>query len=142
MLQGPRATIREPWTLELSKQSIGRAGEFQAAAIFERHGIVTTHVDIYGVDLWCQTPSGRRVSVQVKATQKPTASGQHTTPRYAFQLRLREDNLADVYCLIALDQSLFRLFSASELTRTTTKKISALQFTEDAMLTDIKRYLY
>ena len=128
--------------MDISKQAIGRAGEFQAAAIFEQHGIVTTHVDIYGVDLWCQTPSGRRISVQVKATRVPVLDRGHTTPRYAFQLRLREDNLADVYCLIALDQSLFRLYSAPELTRTTTKKISISQFTEDAMSADIKRYLY
>ena len=128
--------------MDISKQAIGRAGEFQAAAIFEQHGIVTTHVDIYGVDLWCQTPSGRRVSVQVKATKSPMLDKHHTTPRYAFQLRLRDDNLADVYCLIALDQALFWLFSAPELPRTTTKKISAPQFTAEAMLSDIKRYLY
>lgn len=128
--------------MDLSKQAIGRAGEFQAAAIFERHGIVTTHVDIHGVDLWVQTPSGRRVSVQVKTTLKPAPDPTRTTPRYAFQLRLREDNLAEVYCMVALDIGCFRLFSAQEVPRCTTKKISSAQMTPELMLADMKRYLY
>lgn len=128
--------------MELSTQAIGRAGEFQAAAIFEVHGITTTHVDLYGSDLWCETPSGRRISVQVKATQTSRLYGKHKTPRHVFQLRGGQERKADVYCFVALDKSLFRLFSASEVSRSSTRTIPAPQFTEEAMLTDIKRYLY
>lgn len=129
--------------MELSNQAVGRAGEFQAAAIFERHGIVTTHVDIHGVDLWVQTPSGRRMTIQVKTTRKPTIRKTHTSPSYTFQLRLKETTMADVYCMLALDITVFRLFSAAELRiGATTKHISATSFTEKAMEEDIKRYLY
>lgn len=128
--------------MELSKQAIGRAGEFQAASIFERRGVVTTHVDVYGVDLWCETSSGRRVTVQVKSAQEPQANyDRHVTPRYHFNLRQRGDHSADVYCFVALDLSLLRLFSVGELT-SQTKKISQSSFTGVAMEADIKRYLY
>lgn len=129
--------------MDLSKQAIGRAGEFQAAAVFEQHGVVTTHVDVYGVDLWCQTPSGRRVTVQVKAAQEPQPNyGRHVTPRYHFNLRQKDDYPADVYCFVALDLSLLRLFSAGELPASATKKMGLGMFTAADMETDIKRYLY
>jgi len=129
--------------LDLSKQAIGRAGEFQAAAIFEQHGVVTTHVDVYGVDLWCETPSGRRVTIQVKAAQGPQPNyGRHVTPRYHFNLRQKDDHPADVYCFVALDLSLLRLLSARELPASATKKMGRALFTEADMETDIKRYLY
>jgi hypothetical protein len=128
--------------LELSKQAIGRAGEFQAASIFERRGVVTTHVDVYGVDLWCETSSGRRVTVQVKSAQEPQPNyGAHVTPRYHFNLRQSGNHSADVYCFVALDLSLLRLFSVGELTGDT-KKISQSGFTEADMEADMKRYLY
>jgi hypothetical protein len=51
--------------------------------------------------------------------------------------------MADVYCMLALDLTVFRLFSAAELRiGATTKHISATSFTEKAMAEDIKRYLY
>ena len=129
--------------MDLSKQAIGRAGEFQAAAIFERHGVVTTHVDIHGVDLWCETPAGRRVTVQVKAAQRPQPNyGSHVTPRYHFNVRQKDDYPADVYCFVALDLSLLRLLSAGELPAATAKKMGQNMFTETDMATDIKRYLY
>ena len=129
--------------MDLSKQAIGRAGEFQAAAIFERHGVVTTHVDIHGVDLWCETPSGRRVTVQVKAAQRPQPNyGRHVTPRYHFNVRQKDAHPADVYCFVALDLSLLRLVSAGELPPAATKKMGQNMFTETDMATDIKRYLY
>lgn len=135
--------MREPWTLKLSKQAVGRAGEFQAAAIFERHGVVTTHVDVHGVDLWCETPSGRRVTVQVKTAQAPQKSdGHHQTPRYHFNVRLSEGCLADVYCFVALDLGLLRLFSGQELPSSMTKKMGSDKFTEPDMALDMRRYLY
>lgn len=126
--------------MELSNQAIGRAGEFQAASIFERHGIVTTHVDVHGVDLWCETPTGRRVTIQVKASQRSVVDKQHTTPRYHFNLR--ETANADVYCFVALDLSLLRLRSLGELPDSKGIRLGVSQFTEADMLADLKRYLY
>ena len=129
--------------MDLSKQAIGRAGEFQAAAVFEQHGVVTTHVDVYGVDLWCETPSGRRVTVQVKTAQGPQRTyGTHVSPRYHYNLSQKGNHPADVYCFVALDMSLLRLVSAGELPASPTKKIGQSNFTEADMATDIKRYLY
>ena len=126
--------------MELSNQAIGRAGEFQAAAIFERHGVVTTHVDVHGVDLWCETPTGRRVTIQVKASQRAALDSHHATPRYHFNLR--EAANADVYCFVALDLSLLRLRSLGELPDSKGIRLGVSQFTEADMLADLKRYLY
>ena len=129
--------------MNLSTQAVGLAGEFQAAAIFEQHGIVTTHVDIHGVDLWVQTPSGRRMTVQVKTTQRSIVRKNHVQSSYTFQMRLKETTMADVYCLLALDVGLFRLFSGPEFQiKSTTKHLRSSALTKEAMAEDIKRYLY
>jgi hypothetical protein len=130
--------------LELSNQAIGRAGEFCAASIFELHGIVTTHVDVYGVDLWCETPSGRRVTVQVKATmgRGTVYLNDNRTPRYYFQVRGQNKRVADVYCFVALDLGLLRLVSAAELSQSQTRAYRSSDFTEAAVGSDINRYLY
>lgn len=126
-----------------NNQSLGRAGEFLAASIFEQHGVLTTHVDVYGSDLWCETPSGRRVTVQVKTTLRPVLESQHTTPRYAFNLPVVKSCLPDVYCLVALEDRLLRLFSSSEVTnRGVRRRLSLSEMTEELMLADLNRYLY
>lgn len=113
-----------------------------AASIFEQNGIITTHVDVYGSDLWCKTPSGRMVSVQVKTTLRLGSEGEKHRARYSFNLRWRPEWAADVYCLVALEDRLFRLFSAAEMPKSTTKRVSQKQMTEELMLEDLKRYLY
>lgn len=129
--------------MDISNQSIGRAGEFQAATIFELHGIVSTHVDIHGVDLWVQTPSGRRVTVQVKSSMAPVQNElRRTTPRYAFSRKRPQVDPADVYCFVALDLCLMRLCSGAELGRSVMKYFSAPAFTQENMEADLRRYLY
>jgi len=128
--------------LELSNQAIGRAGEFQAASVFELHGVVTTHVDVSGVDLWCETPSGRRVTVQVKTTRAPTDSKQKRSPRYFFQIKPKQGVVADIYCFVALDLGRVRLLSSGELIKRSTRSHPVSYFTEEDMVADIKRYLY
>jgi hypothetical protein len=127
--------------LELSNQAIGRAGEFQAASIFEQYGVVTSHVDVYSVDLWAETPTGRRVTVQVKTTLKPHYVN-NRAPRYHFALKGTATHKADVVCFVALDLGLVRLLSSAELNEAKTKCHPATGFTEKAMSEDIKRYLY
>lgn len=127
--------------MELSTQAVGRAGEFQAAAIFERHGVVTSHVDIHGVDLWVETPSGRRVTVQVKTQQRAVSRGTHVTPRYKFSIT-KNSYQADLLCFVALDRGLCRLLSCAELNNVATKMYPAHTFTEEVMRDEIKRYLY
>ena len=128
--------------MELSNQAIGRAGEFQAASVFELHGVVTTHVDVSGVDLWCETPSGRRVTVQVKTTRGPKSYKSTRRPRYTFQVHNIGPGGADVYCFVALDTGLLRLLSSGELPKMRTKCFAAEKFAIARMEEDIKRYLY
>lgn len=129
--------------MDLSKQSIGRAGEFQAATIFELHGIVSTHVDIYGVDLWVETPSSRRVTVQVKSSMGPVQEEpRRRTTRYAFSRKRPQVDPADVYCFVALDLGLMRLCSGAELGRSVMKYYLVPEFTQENMEADLRRYLY
>lgn len=128
--------------MELSNQAVGRAGEFQAASIFEMHGIVTTHVDVHGVDLWVQTPSGRRVTVQVKTTRGPHSYKTKRNPRYTFQTHNTGSAGTDIYCFVALDIGLLRLLSSGEVPKMRTKCFGVPYFTQALMEEDIRRYLY
>lgn len=129
--------------MDISNQSVGRAGEFQAATIFELHGIVSTHVDIHGVDLWVETPSGRRVTVQVKAAMGPVRDEpRRRNVRYAFCRKRPNVDPADVYCFVALDLGLMRLCSGAELGASVMKYFSVLEFTQEKMKADLRRYLY
>lgn len=128
--------------MDISRQAIGRAGEFQAAAIFEMNGAVTTHVDVHGVDLWVQTPSGRRVTVQVKTTRCPQSYKTKRNPRYTFQTYNTGAKGVDIYCFVALDIGLLRLLSSRELPKMRTKSFGAPYFTQALMEEDIRRYLY
>lgn len=130
--------------MDLSTQAIGRAGEYLAASLFERHGVITTHVDVMGVDLWVQTPTGRRVTVQVKTTAKAMpAAPDRIECRYRFTLRVRQNHtVADVFCFVALDRNLLRLVSSAEISSSDKQSFRETEFTDDAMEADIKRYLY
>lgn len=143
MVQDPRTEQLGSWIVVLSNDAIGRAGEYQAASIFELHGITTTHVDVKAVDLWVETPSGRRVTVQVKSSlgPRPLESGRKN-PRYKFHLHKQTTcAMADVFCFVALDLGCIRLCSSAELARGD-QMFHARDMNRQMMLEDIKRYLY
>lgn len=143
MLQDPRIEQLGSWVVELSNEAIGRAGEYRAASIFELYGITTTHVDVKGVDLWVETPSGRRIKVQVKSSLgvRP-AEKNRNRPRYKFRLSSPEMcAFADVFCFVPLNLSIIRLCSSAEL-RKSMKMFFAEEMTNEAMEQDINRYLY
>ena len=65
-------------------EATSRAGEYLVAYRLEMAGIRTVHVNMSGHDLWCHTPSGRIISVQVKASASP-ATGLASRHKYEQQ---------------------------------------------------------
>tara|TARA_B100000212_G_scaffold69943_1_gene49037 strand:+ start:4368 stop:4760 length:393 start_codon:yes stop_codon:yes gene_type:complete len=117
---------------------IGRAGEFFAAFILERFGIRTTHVDLPHDDLWCRTPNGDLVRVQVKACSKAMVHGVKARPaRYSFQFGANRNIYDGVYILVALDKKLCLAFRRDDKIGRTLK-IKPNMFTEHAQTQTIK----
>tara|TARA_B100000780_G_scaffold95402_1_gene66517 strand:- start:4417 stop:4815 length:399 start_codon:yes stop_codon:yes gene_type:complete len=85
----------------------GRYGEFIAAAALEAHGLHATHVDVYEDDLWCKTPAGKLIRVQVKAASRPVFEKVSTkTPSYRYSIQLRQKPYEGVHLFVALDLKL------------------------------------
>lgn len=97
-------------------RSIGRAGEYLAAFLFEMSGKVEAHhVDRADYDLICRVDNGKLVKVQVKAASKAgLKKATQRIPTYGFY---NKDANADVdyYCFIALDQMRMRLIKPQDV---------------------------
>jgi hypothetical protein len=112
----------------------GRAGEFLVQSVLEhQYNLVTQRVDVDGVDLWVELPSGF-ITVQVKAARAVDKS-----KRYSFAFSKSEITAA-VYCYVALDVGLF-LMDKPPVAGKTTKKAAALKFTKENMHDTIKKAL-
>jgi len=125
------------------RESIGRAGEYLAGAIFEERGIRTTHVDIHHHDLWVRTPSGRRLTVQVKTTahafmEYRPDSGRAPRERYFFRQANKTRSNADIFCFVALDKRLLLV----EDHMGPRKVYRPEAFTQEAMEASIAQHLY
>ena len=116
-------------------ESIGRAGEYFTGYILELRGTRTTHVDIYGHDLWVRTRSGRMLTVQVKAASRPTPEPRSKL-RYHFKNRSKV--VSDVYSFVALDIPRLLLFDSMPGNRA----ITVESFTDKNMEESIERLLY
>jgi hypothetical protein len=105
-------------TNQAQKEQTGRAGEFLAAYILESNGVECHRVDRRGDDLWCKLPSGKLVTVQVKAAAnaKIPKLGKPNAPRSAYY-RYHTGTLcsAEWYIFVALDVELIRLMPADEV---------------------------
>lgn len=118
---------------------IGRAGEFYAAFVLETHGIRTTHVDLPGDDLWCDTPNTGMTRVQVKACSKAMIHGLKARPaRYSFQFGPNRNVYDGVYILVALDKKLCFAFRRDD-TIGRTLKIKPDRFTEQEQTETIRK---
>jgi len=112
----------------------GRAGEFLVQSVLEhRYSLVTQRVDVDGVDLWVELPSGF-ITIQVKA-----AGRVDKTKRYPFT-QGKNAITADFYAYVALDIGLF-LMAPPPLEGQATKKIAALKFSDEKMHDTIKKAL-
>lgn len=67
----------------------------------ERRGVQCALVDRQDIDLWVRTPSGRLLTVQVKASL-PRVHTNETQPRYRFDIN--RSAAPDLYALVALDR--------------------------------------
>tara|TARA_B100001287_G_scaffold66129_1_gene54016 strand:- start:2652 stop:3047 length:396 start_codon:yes stop_codon:yes gene_type:complete len=118
---------------------IGRAGEFLASYILESYGLRTTHVDLPHDDLWCDTPSGMLVRVQVKSCSKATQHGKQRRPlRYCYQFGPNRNTYDGVYLLVALDKKLCLAFKRDD-TIGRTLKINPDRFTQEAQTETIRK---
>tara|TARA_R100000951_G_C2641184_1_gene181014 strand:+ start:1562 stop:1936 length:375 start_codon:yes stop_codon:yes gene_type:complete len=112
----------------------GRAGEFLVQSVLEhQYNLVTQRVDVDGVDLWVELPSGF-ITVQVKAARAVDKS-----KRYSFAYG-KSEITAVVYCYVALDVGLFLMYEPPRKGQAT-KKIPALKFTKENMHKTIKKAL-
>jgi len=112
----------------------GRAGEFLVQSVLEhRYSLVTQRVDVDGVDLWVELPSGF-ITIQVKAARRIDK-----TKRYPFT-QSKNAITADFYAYVALDVGLF-LMDVPPLEGQATKKIAALKFSDEKMHETIKKAL-
>ena len=86
--------------------SVGRAGEFFASSILEVHGIHTVHVEIPDDDLWCLSPDGEMLRVQVKATMSTHVDrpgSRSDLPIYRFRTGRHKKVYGGIYIFVALD---------------------------------------
>lgn len=82
----------------------------------ERRGVQAAHVDRDENDLWVRTPSGRMLTVQVKAASRPSVYSHDKTPRYRFHI----GNLGvstDLYALVALQAEVVLFCRPEEMRR-------------------------
>lgn len=86
----------------------------------ERRGVQVVHVDREEIDLWARTPSGRVLTIQVKAasTARPSAHGHG--PGYKF-FRPR-NTTADLVALVALDAEVVLFCSPKDVPSTITPR--------------------
>jgi hypothetical protein len=125
----------------LTSTQVGRAGEFFSAFIFELHGILSVHVDLTGIDLWCETPSGRRVGVQVKTASCPRIEGSshRKYARYTFSQHKGRPSHADLFAFVALDR---RCLLVRENLHWSSIKFLPHCFTEEEQNASIARLLF
>ena len=118
-----------------SHETIGRAGEFLAAHVLETQDIRVTHANVSGHDLWCRTPTGRLVSVQVKTTSQPIVH--HGNALYDFS-QTSFSWMPDVYAFCALDIGMM----ICEASMSRRRKIRVDAFTQDNMLASVAKFFY
>lgn len=123
----------------VSTESIGRAGEYFAAYIFESRGIRTVRVDVYGQDLWVHTPTNRLLTVQVKASRGASVERARARgPTYRFYKSQRAEETADLFVFVALELSCLLI----EASMPKDRELSASEFTPAAMNAGLARFLF
>lgn len=106
-----------------------------AAYELERRGIQVATVDRDDVDLWVRTPTGRMLTVQVKATSVPQQK--HGLPRYHFSGTLRPIPV-DLYALVVLDLEIMLVCPCADAR---VQWCNPDIFSPEAMDASIKEYL-
>ena len=116
-------------------EATSRAGEYLVAYRLEMAGIRTVHVNMSGPDLWCHTPSGRIISVQVKASASPAP--QDGRVYYAFY-----NNNSFWQANVFAFADLISGYVIFEPTMSKRRKIQVEAFTQEQMQSSIARFFY
>lgn len=122
-----------------STHETGRIGENLAAYYLGLAGFDASIVDRRGSDIWCQSPTGKMFSVEVKSTAKSILKRSYVTPTYQFHVPTK---IADQFMLIGLDTNICRIFSREQLTSRWSHisvQPSSAEFTLEAMQEDFAR---
>lgn len=114
---------------------IGRLGELLAMYNLERHGVDCALVDRQDADLWVKAPSGKIITVQVKATLAPRDSKPPKLPPYKFHIDRRTG--VDVFALVALDRGIVLIFPAKDVPRS----VGQTKMTAEAMEASIEAHI-
>lgn len=136
MLQLPVPTIGA--SVALGPRETGRVGENLAAFYLGVTGFDATIVDRSGSDIWCQAPSGKLFTVEVKTCTSSRVHDHGHSLRYGFRILNKK---ADQFVLVSLEKNLCRIFSRQELCRRWTgEKVcpSKSEFTYEKMLSDFE----
>jgi hypothetical protein len=111
-------------------------GELLAMYQLERHGVQVAHVDRDEHDLWVRTPSGRMLTVQVKAAAEPKRYGMAAQASYCFYVQNLAAN-TDVCALVALQPQVVIFCRPDEMR----KRWAVELFTEERMAASIRELL-
>ena len=120
-----------------SETDTGRKGEFLASYILETFGVEVHHVSRDGADLWCKTPSGRILTVDVKSASRVQRKSQKS-PRYAYHTPKTVP--VDFYAFVALDKRLLLIKEWTSV-KTVSTSIKAEAFTEEAQRRTIEEMI-
>lgn len=122
-------------SLHAHMSRIGRLGELLTMYNLERHGIDCALVDRQDADLWIKAPSGKIMTVQVKATLAPRDDKRGKLPRYKFHIEHKDG--ADLFALVALDRGVVLIFPAKDVPRTS----GQTKMTAEAMEESIQEHI-
>ena len=127
---------------ETSSISVGRAGEFFASSVLELNGVHTVHVEIPDDDLWCLSPGGEMLRVQVKATMSTKidrpGSGSNA-PVYRFRTGRQKSQYNGIYIFVALDVRLCKAVRWHGRSPPLSIRFAACGFTQEDERNSIKR---
>jgi hypothetical protein len=114
--------------MQISKQDIGRAGEFLVMSRLSGLGYYVVHSDSYSDDIWIKMPDGKLYTIQVKTVTEHKKRGVASGHKYTF---ICKSSAADFFALVALDQERI-IYKTHQQFSTQTLRIHHQKFTREA----------
>lgn len=114
--------------MKISKQDVGRAGEFLVMSHLSALGYYVVHSDSYSDDVWIKLPDGKLYTIQVKTVTEHKRRGPASGHKYTFTCKASD---ADFFALVALDRERI-LFVTHQQFSTQTLRLPQYKFTEQA----------
>ena len=114
--------------MDISRNDVGRAGEFLVMSRLSALGYYVVHSDSYSDDVWIKLPDGKLYTIQVKTTTEYRKRGAASGHKYTFTCKASG---ADFFALVALDKERI-LFKTHQQFSAKTMRIHHYKFTERA----------